>query len=597
MIRSDLMAPLRCGAVRTGSRRLTALAVVSGYVALTLWMYRPAVAATASKYFADSGDGAAFLWNYYAVPPSLPSLRTELIFHPVGADLAFHTGTPLIALAISVARWVLPDPAATNLVLLASVVASGVVTYLLARHEKAPGPLAFFAGVAFVLLPWRYGRLYAHHNLVHSFVVPLGLLALLRLIDQPSKRRGVAYGVAVAVGLWIDFTYFLFLLMASAVVMVWRHRSIRSRRFLTSAAVAGVVTAVVAAPILAGTVRALVSGELDPLRGWGGADVSSLDLLSYVTPPPWHLLGDHFEGVNTAIVGGERLGYVGIGVLLGGLVGAATIIATRRGGGAFVVMAAVFTVLSFGPFLHVNGEAGARFEMYGTPFSVPMPYLLLHYVPVLNGLRVPARFSAVAALGVAVVAAVGLGRLVESRGRLAVSLVAAALVALTVVDLRQDWDFAPLLDPDIPPAYEALAAADGDRAVIEVPLQWRDGFGVYGGAGADQSILLYYATAHGKPLASGMVARLSAERLDALRDVDVYRALLQVQGDPIAHGTAIDPRADAVFDVHALSEAGIGWVIYHRDRPVPAVLARLEAADLEVLSDDGTTVIYEVPEG
>ena len=84
-----------------------------------------------------------------------------------------------------------------------------------------------------------------------------------------------------------------------------------------------------------------------------------------------------------------------------------------------------------------------------------------------------------------------------------------------------------------------------------------------------------------------MVARLPNARWDALQGVPVYQQVLSLQGD-----SAPQP---PTFGAGDLARLGIGWVVYHRDRPFPEVLAYVQRLGLPVIADDGTTVVYGVP--
>src|SRR5205814_1571916 len=102
----------------------------------------------------------------------------------------------------------------------------------------------------------------------------------------------------------------------------------------------------------------------------------------------------------------------------------------------------------------------------------------------------------------------------------------------------------------------------GHGGVLEIPLQWRDGFGQVGetATGRDDTIFLYYATRHHHPIVNGMVARLPRRRLAQLSAVAAFRQVLSLQHEP---GFADAP----AFGVDDLRGLGIGYVVYHRDRP------------------------------
>ena len=108
----------------------------------------------------DGGDGAAYLWNLWALPRALLAghnpFDTTDIFFPVGAHTAFNTNMPVL----SIASWPLQKlfglGVAANLIQLGGVVLSGFAAYLLAEHVTRNRPAAFVAGAAFTLIPYRF---------------------------------------------------------------------------------------------------------------------------------------------------------------------------------------------------------------------------------------------------------------------------------------------------------------------------------------------------------------------------------------------------------------------------------------------------------
>jgi hypothetical protein len=336
-------------------------------------------------------------------------------------------------------------------------------------------------------------------------------------------------------------------------------------------------------------VQALASGELEPLPGWGGADSSSMDLVAWFAPPPWHpLLGSQALPLNQRIFnGGERLGYLGFVLLVFGIMGAVLVLRRRRL--HWPVLAAVFGVLAMGPFLQVMGKSGSVFTMLGRQFTVPLPYLALHYVPVLNGLRIPSRFSVVTALALTVLAAITLTNVVAHRAARLAPVLAAGLLVVLIVDFFPNRAYQPVSPATTPSVYTAIAERPGRRAVLEVPIQWRDGFGIVGGPD-EHFEFLRYATVHRKPVVNGMVARYPEPRMRRLQEIPVYREVLALQGE-LGYD---DPPSFTTSDLEAL---GIGYIVYHRDIPRPLVLAYVETLGLPVLADDGTNIVYEVPGG
>ncbi|MDQ1515484.1 MAG: hypothetical protein QOE80_1314 [Actinomycetota bacterium] len=584
---------------------------LAGYGVLTAVVFWPVVGHLRTRILSDGGDGAAYLWNLWALPHALVGghnpFDTHDIFFPVGAHAAFNTNMPLV----SVVSWPLQKlfglGVAANLVQLAAIVLSGFGAYLLAHHVTGNRAASFVAGAAFTFAPYRFLHA-AHYDLSHLEFLPFGLLALLRLYDRPSSRRALVFGAVAGLAFLTNLYYFVFLLIACAVVAAWRWRQTFRRETLLRLAQAGAVAAVVAAPLIVVMARELVVfHSLDPVRDWAGADNYSADLYSWVTPSVaqrlWRIRAFHDDTLWT---GGERTAFPGFTIWLLAAAGAVWGWRHRRASGSapaagstgstgstgsagsaaglWVVLAAVFVLLSFGPFLHVHGHHGARWTRFSGHYSFPMPYWLFHSFPVVNGVRVPGRFSTVGILALDVLAALALARLVARRPALRY---AAPAVALALVMVEFFPSGVVTQKPAIPQPYAAIAADPGRRAVLEIPLQWRTGFGDFGDTHSDHSIFLYYATRHGKPVANGMVARYPQRSRQALLDHPIYAQIV-----PLQEGK---PGFAATFDVYDLRQAGIGYVVYHRNEGRPAALAYLSGLHLPVLADDGTVLVWRVP--
>jgi Dolichyl-phosphate-mannose-protein mannosyltransferase len=571
---------------------------LAGYVLLTGVCFWPVVGHLRTRILSDGGDGASYLWNLWQIPHALVHghnpFDTREIFFPVGAHTAFNTNMPLVSVLSWPLQKVFGLGVAANIVQLTAVVLSGLAAYLLAEHVTGNRPAAFVAGAAFTFAPYRFVHA-SHYDLSHLELLPFGILALLLLHEAPTRRRALVFGAVVGATFLTDLYYFVFLLIAAAVVAAWRWRETLRREMAVRFAQAGAVAAVVGAPLMIAMVRELaVFHSLDPVRDWAGADNYSANFLSWITPSiDQRIWGTTFLHVNNLWTGGERMAFPGFTIMLLAAAGALWGGRKRSGGspaspearrGLWIALGTVFALLSFGPFLHLARHQGGRFVRYGIRYTWWMPYQLLHAIPVVNGVRVPGRFSVVGILALDVLAALALDRLMARRPDLRRVVPAVALLLVMVEFFPQGT---VTQSPAIPKAYSAIAADPGRRAVLEIPLQWRTGFGDFGDVHSDHSIFLYYATRHGKPLAGGMVARYPKRSRQALLDNPIYAQVV-----PLQEG---DPTFMATFDAFDLRRAGIGYVVYHRNEGRPAALAYLSGLHLPVLADDGTVLVWRVP--
>jgi hypothetical protein len=174
--------------------------------------------------------------------------------------------------------------------------------------------------------------------------------------------------------------------------------------------------------------------------------------------------------------------------------------------------------------LQINGRS--VFDLDGLQVNVPLPFILLHYTPVVKDNRVPNRFSVVLMLALAVLAGFGAYWLLNKLRRSPVLLVSISLL-LAALLLFEHWSVPlPLTDARIPPVYEQVAADSDDFAILQLPMGWRNSFGVQG---AENTRTQYYQTYHHKRLLSGNISRNPPFKFDYFQRVPVLDSLITIQ--------------------------------------------------------------------
>ncbi|MBI5667332.1 MAG: hypothetical protein HZC41_04930 [Chloroflexi bacterium] len=306
------------------------------------------------------------------------------------------------------------------------------------------------------------------------------------------------------------------------------------RRLIAAVALGGAVSLIFIAP---GFIEALNAPPWLRERG----DVTfSADLLSLVTPSFQHPLFGRLDYTHTVlgIDPFEKPGYVGIVAGLLALVG----VWRRSAARWWLLVAAIGWSLSLGPLLHVLGQPVTTLAD-GYASFVPLPWALYQQLPLLNIVRVPARFHFAVALALAVMAGYGVAscQLPVARKKFSVvssqfpvlktrnfslstqySVLSTLLLAAVVLwEYQLFWTGMPTIPADIPAAVAELAERNDVRAVFDVPydhlLAAKEG--------------LYLQTAHHKPLIAGQVTRRTPVNPAKL-------ALLQTMLDPALLDTA-----------------------------------------------------------
>jgi hypothetical protein len=101
----------------------------------------------------------------------------------------------------------------------------------------------------------------------------------------------------------------------------------------------------------------------------------------------------------------------------------------------------------------------------------------------------------------------------------------------------------PMTDARIPAVYRNIAAEPGEFTIMQLPLGWRNSFGVFG---PEQTNLQYFQTAHGKPMMGGNISRAPDFKMEYFKRIPLFRALTELQ-----MYREVDPETDAAARAQA----------------------------------------------
>ena len=180
----------------------TAIACVLA-VFLACFMTWPLVRAPGRLGRTTTMDGLYSIWNVAWVARTLVTQPLSLfdanIFYPHRDTLAYSEAN-LVAGLVGIPAWLLTrNPyAAHSSALLFAFASTFIGMWLLARRLSGNGAAAMIAALLFAFCPYFYSHT-AHIQLLMAGGIPLSMLALHRLVDEPSPRRGFELGIALAV--------------------------------------------------------------------------------------------------------------------------------------------------------------------------------------------------------------------------------------------------------------------------------------------------------------------------------------------------------------------------------------------------------------
>jgi hypothetical protein len=544
----------------------THLLVLALYTALALGLTWPLVSHLSTHVpgsYTWAFDEYTFVWNTWWLRHALfdlgqNPLYSSHIFYPLGISLVLYTYNLFNALLSLPFQSFLSLPAISNLTFLLATVLSGYGTFLLVeyllRPLQSPTPTArpaprialyaaFLAGLVYAFGSYRlvYAAI-GHYDMWSTEWIPFYALFLLKTLREPRWRNAVLAGLFLVLAMLCEMIFGVFLGMLTLVVLAFalarrRHVAVGGdlRALLARLVVLGLVATLLYAPLLVPILREMFGGY--ELAGWGDAEKLSVDLMGMVTPTALHPLGGEwsetlrqvregtarFRDVNTLFLGWAGLALAVVGA-----------IRYRRRLAAWIASAVLFAVLSLGPLLQVNGRT--TFDLDGLMVNVPLPFILLHYVPLVKANRVPNRFSVVLVLALAVLIGFGahwlLRQVAGSRRQGTGSSVRRLLpifsaLLLAAMLLFEHWSVPlPLTDARIPPVYDQIAADPADFALLQLPLGWRNSFGVQG---TESTQTQYYQTYHHKRLLSGNISRNPPFKFDYFRQVPILESLITIE--------------------------------------------------------------------
>ncbi|MCE7987866.1 MAG: hypothetical protein DYG89_42420 [Caldilinea sp. CFX5] len=516
-------------------------------------------------------DESTFLWNIWYFKHSLidlhqSPLHSELIWYPLGIDLILYTYNFFHALVAQPLMLAVNLPFASNIALLLSTILSGygtflLVSYLLTQHAtRNTHYAAFTAGALYAFASNRaiYATL-GHYDMVTTQWIPFYALTLLRSLDKnlssgQRRKAAVLAGIFFAFNGLAEMITALFLGIFTLIVLVIKLRTepVTSQKLkakIQNLSIVGLVAALLWGPVLAPILSQFLTNDFS-LQGWGEAIPLSVDLLGWFTPTVLHPVfgsdlaaelrrvqervqlnsGVGFQDINTVFLGWATLALALLGV-----------IAYRRQVRIWLWTSLIFGIFTLGPFLQINGRY--RFDLDGIEATFPLPFVILHYLPIIKANRAPNRNSVLLMLGLAVLVGYGvywlLGYWQRSKIRTGVtlspphpvtlSLQFAVTILLTAAILFEHLALpAPLSDARIPAVYAQIAADPRPVSVLQVPLGWRNSFGTWG---PEQTQLQYFQSAHGKPMLGGNISRAPAFKMDYFKRIPLFQAIHNVQKD------------------------------------------------------------------
>ncbi len=375
-----------------------------------------------------STDLATYVWFFkwwpYAVAHGLNPFLTDLLWAPIGVNLAWVTSIPLPTFASLPIQLTLGEAAAYNSLCTIALPLAAFAAYLLCRRVTGSFWPSLAGGYLFGFSSYMLAEVLSHLVLIAIFPVPLvASLALKRLDGEITVRR---FATTLAIVLVVQFLCSVelfatltlvggFALMLAIVLFAGETRA-RLVELIAQTASAYVLASVILSPYL---YYLLALGT--PHGPIWTPDRFSADVVGFIVPTEIYALGTLRSALaitrEFAVNLPEDGAYVGIPMLV-----VVELYRRRHSsspqGKFLTIMLAAIALAAMGPVLHVGGRQ-----------SIPLPWALFTKLPLIANI-LPVRFMMYAFLVLGLMLATWLASPSVSA---AAKYIATASIALSLI--------------------------------------------------------------------------------------------------------------------------------------------------------------------
>lgn len=514
-------------------------------------------------------DAALFPWNlsWFAHRGWHEGLYTRSLYYPTGESLALYTPTfayDVVAAPLVLALGPNGPHVATLLLLAGSTLATVLVCFALARQMGMSRFAALGGALLFAVCAGRMMNA-ARLNLFCTEFLLLYFLLGLRAWQRPGRSRGLLAGAALALLLWQSQPLFFQAGIASMVFLLGTLRNAEGRRSLRARGRClgwvAVAAGVLAAPFLWAMIDAMQSSPALAQSAWMlRVPAANLDLASMFLPHGFDLgYGAWLGRREASIFEGQAAGstvsfFLGFGWWILILVAC-----FRRPAKEWLPL------LAFGLSIYLVAQ-GPVLRWLGQELPFPAPYRLVGWFPLVRLSKSPLRLMLLVQLGMALLAARGIQRLLHFP-RHARRVAAGALLGIAVFEQCEIVPFHEALELSIPPRMAEIAAESGEFAVLDLPYDGPP----FPPAHRSNAVAMSLAAVHLRPIFFGLFPRASRRNLtEHLAPTRFFQELAEVGRENPPESSERALPSDPARSRGEMEALGIRYVQVHFLRDGPA---------------------------
>ena len=457
---------------------LPSIVVIGSYLMIGFLAFWPIFKGFSRQYFATESDYELALWYLawmpHALAHGLNPFFSNAIFAPHGVNLSANAAAPLLGIATTPIAWLSPV-AKVNLLTVLAMPVSATAAFVVLRKWQVWLPAAALGGLIYGFSPYMVGQSLAHVSLTFVPLPPFIALTVASIVERrrSPRRLGVQLGLLVTAQYLISpevlASVMICVVVALACIAIRRRRNVY--QLIRALAVPVGVSLLLAAVVLVYPVWMLLAGPqhfTGPTRGT--VQIYYNDLLNSVVPGPMQRVSLGMGSTGARLLSGDTVetdGYIGVPLLI---LSCYLFWWSRRSPRTqlAVILLVVAAVLGLGPHLAVDGRLS----------PIPLPFLMLNHLPLLDNL-LPARMALEVGACLAALIAFGLDDMHRDparadSGRRRSAILAAVTLTVLVVTWLPQWPYVRSQTVNMP-AVVARAVPPGDPVVLTYPFPSVDG--------------------------------------------------------------------------------------------------------------------------
>jgi len=536
-------------------------------------------------------DQKIFLWNAwwfsYALEHHENLLGTHHMFAPEGVSLAFQSHTYVHDAVTFLLHRFLPLVLAHNITTLSFLVFAAYGVYLLAKKISGHTFGSFIAGALFISSSYVMHRLTGHLDLTAVWPLPWSFYCLLRVVEKRTLKAALLLGCVLGFSILNGFNYPAFIAIfigASLLYFLFMMPFKEWFRILRLLLLSCCVVVLVSLPLITAYMQSyslLLDVKQQGYAAWWK---------DYIIPS-WLQTG-YRSLVNVQdwlTMNLEKQIFVGLLPIVFCLAGLFVHYRSRKKYAdiqnpmqrpAYWV-GWIFTALIF----------SFGYVVFFGHYIFPLPLYFITAIPLLNGIRIPSRFSIVLELGMVMLTAFSFRWMQDAIHWKRKWTVWAVLIVCGMLLLAESATF-PYITTEVPPYQVSEAFRTAPGSVINIPEIVRDGTfthtpTVYGD-------LYAFQTVHEKPVVGGYLSRIDPDLMERRAEtpgLDRFFFPQSLTKEIGAEELEVMKQAFVTLD--------IGAVAIFPDQLTPSQLKGAErlmqALHAEQIQSDQWVVVYQVP--